>query len=147
MMGRPMENKRISVLVADGSPSSRSSFRGALEPKGYGVVGARSGREAIDVIRSEPVDVVVMDLWLPDYTGIEIYHAIKAIRRAFLPCIFTALEPNTRSFQDALSEEVITILPKPVDVPRLVHAVDWSVRRYCAGRRRGGLGSGGVVPQ
>jgi len=141
-----MVDRSFSVLIADESVDCCESFRETLEPEGYDVVAAGSGREAIDIVRREPVHVVVMDIRLPDYSGLEIYHAIKRIRDMFLPCIFTAFEMSTRSLQDALSENAITILPKPVDKPRLVHAVDWSVDRYYArGRRRsprlGGLRS------
>ena len=125
-----MAGREFSVLVADASSGCRDSYRDMLEPEGYGVVAAKSGREAIEIIRSEPVHVVVMELHLPDYSGIEIYHAIKSIRAVFLPCIFTSLEMTTRSLHDALSEDAITILPKPVEAPRLVHAVDWSIHRY-----------------
>ena len=125
-----MDKRRFSILVADENERFQDSLRDTLEPEGYEVVGAASGRQAIDLIRSEPIHVVVMDVRLPDYSGYEIYHAIKDIRDAFLPCIFTALEMTTRSLQEALSEDAITILPKPVDMTRLVHAVGWSVRKY-----------------
>lgn len=127
-----MDRKPIEILVADPSEGLRSSFREALEPQGWGVQTAESGREAIDVIRRQPIHVVVMDVRLPDYSGYEIYHAIKDIRDVFLPCIFTALEMSARSLQDAMSEEAITILPKPVDMQRLVHAIGWSIERYYA---------------
>lgn len=132
-----MTDGSFSILVADENVGVRRLFRDTLEPQGYGVSVAGSGREAIEVVRREPVHLVVMDIRLPDYSGLEIYHAIKAIRDAFLPCIFTALEMTTRALQEALSEDAITILPKPVDTERLVHAVDWSVERYYPrGRRR-----------
>ncbi|MFW6107683.1 MAG: response regulator [bacterium] len=134
-----VKRDHFSILVADESAECRDAFRDTLEPKGYDVTSAGSGREAVDVIVREPVDLVVMDLRLPDYSGVEIYHAIKDIRRAFLPCIFTALETSTRSLQEALSEDAITILPKPVDCGRLVHAVDWSIDRYYMRGRPGSL--------
>ena len=127
-----MAEKRYSILIADESSGARDALRGTLEPEGYEVVSATSGREAIHIIRSELVHLVVMDVRLPDYSGFETYHAIKDIRDLFLPCIFTALEMTADSIQDALSEEAVTILPKPVDTPRLVHAVDWSIGRYYA---------------
>ncbi len=136
MIGR----ERFSILVADESEECRNEFRDALQPRGFEVTSAGSGREAVDAIIREPVDLVVMDLRLPDYSGVEIYHAIKDIQRAFLPCIFTALEMSTHSLQDALSEDAITILPKPVDCGRLLHAVDWSIGRYYLRRRADGSG-------
>lgn len=127
-------DRRFSILVADESEDFRASLRDALTPEGYDLVDARTGREAIDVIRSQPVHIVVMEVRLPDYSGLEIYHAIKQIRDTFLPCIFTAFETTPRSLQEALREDAVTIFPKPVDLPRLVHAVDWSVERFYSRR-------------
>ena len=129
-------DRRFSILVADENVEFRASLHEALTPEGYHLVNAGSGREAINVVRSRPVHLVVMEVRLPDYSGLEIYHAIKQIRDAFLPCIFTALETTPRSLQEALSEDAVTIFPKPVDMPRLVNAVDWSVERFYS-RRNG----------
>jgi CheY-like chemotaxis protein len=134
-----MADRRFSVLVADPSEESREQCRETLEPEGYDVVAAESGREVIEITRSERIHLVVMDLQLPDYSGVEIYHAIKAIRDTFLPCIFTALRMTAGSIRDALDEDVVTILPKPVEQPRLVHAVEVSIRRFYR-RPRGGTG-------
>ena len=131
-------SQRYSILVADDSAGFRESLHDAFEPEGYDVRPATSGREAIEVVRSEPIHVVVMQVRLPDYSGLEVYHAIKDIRDAFLPCIFTAVELTTRSLQEAMDEEVVTIFPKPVDIPRLVRAVDWSIDRYYERRPRRG---------
>ena len=138
-----MSDEPLSILVADESPRCRQALRDTLAPEGYDIVGAPSGREAIRIVREERIHIVVMDVCLPDYSGLEIYHAIKDIVGAAVPCIFTAVEINTRSIQGALSEDAITILPKPVDMPRLVHAVAWSVSRYYSGGRR----SPGFDPQ
>jgi len=126
----------FSVLVADESASCCRTYRERLETAGYGVTSAGSGREAIEIVRRERIHVVVMEIRLPDYSGLEIYHAIKTIRDMFLPCIFTTLEVSARSFHEALSEDAVTILPKPVDGDRLVHAVEWSIDRYYSRRRR-----------
>ena len=131
-----MDRKPISILVADESERFRGSLRETLEPQGYDVVAAESGREAIEIIHHEIVHIVVMDVRRPDYSGYEIYHAIKDIRDIFLPCIFTALEMTARSIQEAMNEDAITILPKPVDMRRLVHAVSWSIERYYPRRAR-----------
>ena len=130
----------LSILIADENEQCREALRETLEPEGHGVVGAGSGREAIDIVRRERIHIVVMDVRLPDYSGLEIYHAIKEILQASLPCIFTALEPSEKSIQGALNEDAVTILPKPVDMPRLVHAVDWSIKRfYSRGKRPPGF--------
>jgi len=131
-----MIDEPLSILIADENQQCRKALRETLEPEGHDIVGARSGREAIDIVRRERIHIVVMDVRLPDYSGLEIYHAIKKILGASLPCIFTALELSAESIQGALNEDAITILPKPIDMPRLVHAVDWSIERYYSRGKR-----------
>ena len=123
-------DRRFSVLIADENAGCLYALRSSLEREGYDVAQAGSGREALEIIHSEPIHVVVTDIRLPDYSGLDIYHAIKDIRDAFLPCIFTAIEMTARALHEALNEDVVTVLPKPVDRGRLVHAVGWSVNRY-----------------
>jgi two-component system chemotaxis response regulator CheY len=127
-----MGRVRFSILIADASDTARRAYRESLEPAGYEIVPAGTGREVIEVVHRGPVHLVVMDLRLPDYSGLEIYHAIQDERDGFLPCIFTASETSPRTLQDALGEGAVSIFPKPVDRRRLVRAVDRSIRRHYA---------------
>jgi len=131
-----MVNRDFSILVADANEPFRRSLSDTLAPEGYEVEDATSGREAIDIIKRKPIHVVVMDVQLPDISGLTTYHAIKEIRQAFLPCIFTAIEISTGAFQEALDEDAVTILPKPVDSNRLIRAIGWSIERYYRGNPR-----------
>jgi DNA-binding NtrC family response regulator len=141
-----MVDRRFSVLVADEDSDSRRAYQDTLRRRGYRVLPAESGRRAVDVIRSRPVHVVVMDFRLPDYSGVEIYHAMKTMSHEFLPCIFTAVKATSAALCDAMAEEAVTILPKPVELMRLVHAVDWSVDRYLGRRSRYGERSAPDAP-
>jgi CheY-like chemotaxis protein len=140
-------DRRYSVLIADQNTGALGEVRQALEAEGYDIIPAESGRDAIRIIHAELIHVLVMDVQLPDYTGFETYHAIQGIRDRFLPCIFTAMEVSTGSIRDALGEGAVTILPKPIEKPRLLRAVARSIHRYYPSRtaprtgRISGLGS------
>jgi CheY-like chemotaxis protein len=135
-----MARLRFSILIADASDHARDACRESLEPAGYEVVPAGSGREVIDLVQREPVHLVVMELRLPDYSGLEIYHAIQGAREAFLPCIFTAAKTSPQALQDALTEGAVSIFPKPVDRRRLVRAVNRSISRcYAQNGRPSGI--------
>ncbi|MBC7385638.1 MAG: sigma-54-dependent Fis family transcriptional regulator [Cryobacterium sp.] len=66
------------VLIIDDEASIRSSLEGALKDEGYRVRSAASGRDGIDLLRAESVDVVVLDIWMPDLDGLETLKQIKA---------------------------------------------------------------------
>jgi PAS domain S-box-containing protein len=66
------------VLVADDEISVRTFLRTALESAGYRVTEAADGKEVMDHVRSQPVDLVISDLVMPGREGIE---TIQALRR------------------------------------------------------------------
>ncbi|MDH4154906.1 MAG: response regulator [Nitrospira sp.] len=70
----------LSVLVVDDQAEIRQLIRDALEGAGYGVEEACNGKEGLERYRSNPADLVLMDIVMPDQDGLE---AIMALRREF----------------------------------------------------------------
>jgi two-component system, NtrC family, nitrogen regulation response regulator NtrX len=66
-----------SVLVVDDEVSIQHSLAGALKDEGYRVKTATSGLEAMESLRTERVDVVLLDIWMPDMDGLETLRQIK----------------------------------------------------------------------
>ena len=67
-----------SVLIIDDEISIRQSLTGALQDEGYLVFEAGSGKDGIEVIRSERPELILLDIWMPDLDGIETLRHIKA---------------------------------------------------------------------
>lgn len=65
------------VLVVDDEASIRQSLTGALEDEGYRVGVASSGKQAIEFMRVDRPDVVLLDIWMPEMDGIETLRTIK----------------------------------------------------------------------
>jgi two-component system, chemotaxis family, sensor kinase CheA len=77
-----------SVLVVDDTTVVRELERSILEEAGYRVRTARDGREALAALASEPPDLVVTDVDMPDLDGLELTRAIRADRAlAGLPVV------------------------------------------------------------
>ena len=66
------------VLVVDDEASIRSSLTGALKDEGYRVTTAASGREALESLKAEKPDVVLLDIWMPEMDGLEVLRHLKA---------------------------------------------------------------------
>lgn len=66
------------VLIVDDEVSIRQSLTGALKDEGYRVILAGLGKEALELIREERPDVVLLDIWMPEMDGIETLKQIKA---------------------------------------------------------------------
>jgi CheY-like chemotaxis protein len=65
------------VLVADDEPGVRAFFRTALEEEGYEVVEAANGKQALQEVRTGPVDLVITDLVMPGQEGVETVRALR----------------------------------------------------------------------
>lgn len=68
----------MRVLVVDDEPAVRQAVRRALSFEGYDVVLAAEGGEALAVLASEPVDVVVLDVLMPQVDGLEVCRRLRA---------------------------------------------------------------------
>jgi len=67
-----------TILVVDDEPTLRETLVEALEADGFRVVAAADGREALTRFRAERPDLVLLDLMLPELSGIEVCRIIRA---------------------------------------------------------------------
>ncbi|MGZ8437866.1 MAG: response regulator [Candidatus Limnocylindrales bacterium] len=67
-----------TILVVDDEPTLRETLVDALEAEGFRVVSAADGREALTRFRAERPDLVLLDLMLPELSGIEVCRIIRA---------------------------------------------------------------------
>jgi DNA-binding response OmpR family regulator len=68
------------ILVIDDDQDVRSCLRNILEHSGYSVLEAENGRIGIDIFRHNPVELVIVDLFMPEKEGIE---TIIELRKEF----------------------------------------------------------------
>src|SRR5208337_2014654 len=65
------------VLVVDDNRDSVAIMRGMLEGRGYDVAAAHSGTEALQFLKKETVDLVLLDIMMPEMSGMEVLQRIK----------------------------------------------------------------------
>jgi DNA-binding response OmpR family regulator len=70
-------NKQFTVLVTDDGPEIRLMSTMLLRKAGYEVLEASTGQECLDVVRAHHPDLVLLDVMLPDITGIQVCRQIK----------------------------------------------------------------------
>jgi phosphoserine phosphatase RsbU/P len=66
-----------SLLVVDDSDSGRDLLARRLEREGYRVTPARNGREALERLREEPFDLVLLDILMPEMNGYQVLERMK----------------------------------------------------------------------
>ncbi|MEK8089478.1 sigma-54 dependent transcriptional regulator [Thermithiobacillus plumbiphilus] len=70
MANMPQQESRARVLIVDDEPDIRESLREILEDEGYQILTAADSREADQLRRSGPVDLVLLDIWMPGEDGL-----------------------------------------------------------------------------
>ena len=109
------------ILLVEDDEAARGMFETALRSVGYVVHATGSGAGALTRLRTEPFDLVVLDLGLPGITGPEVLEAIqKGPATAQLPVI--VVTGATLHQRELGSLNVVTMLRKPVDSDDLVDA-------------------------
>lgn len=66
------------ILLAEDDRFLRRACENSLSKKGYTVVQAADGQEALDLIRAQPPDLILLDLLMPTVTGMEVLRLLKS---------------------------------------------------------------------
>jgi signal transduction histidine kinase len=115
--------ERIRVLVVDDNDGFRESLVFLLSGEDLEVIGqARSGEEAIELVRRLAPDVVLMDIRMPDMDGIEATRRLKAARPNIGVIALSSMEEQ-RSIRDMLVAGATGYVLKGSDSDAIVHAV------------------------
>src|SRR5262249_56797096 len=133
---------RPVVLVVDDEESVRESFRLVLD-QDYDVLDAPDGVRALDIVRSYHVDVVLLDIRLPEMDGIEVLERLKAIDESIEVILVTAVR-TVRTAVAAMKLGAFDYLTKPFEDEELLSLVRRAVEQRSLQREvtflRGELG-------
>ena len=114
-MSEIVGNSPVIMLVED-SDDIRSMVRTALEKKGYRVVEAVNGREALDAAARESPDLVLMDIELPEVDGISIAYYLRASQQfRRIPIIAITAFDGEDYRAEALEAGCDGYITKPID--------------------------------
>ena len=119
----------IRILAVDDEPDLRSLLRILLKNRGYEVLEAASGREAVELVRSEPrIDLVIMDIMMPGLNGVE---ACAEIRKfSTVPMLFLTAKSQLADKAEAYASGGDDYLAKPFSQNELMMKVESLTRRY-----------------
>jgi len=131
---RPGAMPAVRLMIVEDDTSLATGLMRALANEGYEVTAAASGEEAFERVRSEPFDLLVLDIGLPGIDGFEVLRRLRAGGYALPVLILTA--------RDAVDDRVRGLdlgaddyMPKPFALPELAARV-----RALGRRGRGQIG-------
>ena len=102
------------ILWVDDEIDSLQSQKLFLETKGYEVTTVTNGFDAIDFVKENPVDVVLMDESMPGLTGLETLAKIKEVNSS-IPVVLITKNEEENLMNDAIGSQISDYLIKPVN--------------------------------
>jgi two-component system KDP operon response regulator KdpE len=120
-----MSDRRI--LIVDDDPQIRRAMRTTLTSEGYEVADAGSGKDALDRIHSETYDLVLLDINMPDITGIETCRQIRLVSEVGI--IMMTVRDKESDKVAALDVGADDYVTKPFSVPEMLARIRAALRR------------------
>lgn len=118
------------ILITDDDLDFVMSIKELLTSKGYSVFVATNGREAVERILSNGIDVLILDLRMPVLNGLETYLELKKAGRAVPTIIITAFtDEETGTIERLRALSVSGMLRKPFDPRELLSAIERLVQQ------------------
>jgi CheY-like chemotaxis protein len=120
-----------SILITDDDPGFRETLRVVFEPRGFRTLLAGDGEEALRIVHSKPVHLVLLDMHMPRLTGLETLRLLKEFR-AMLPCILLSAQLDELIVEQARRAHAFSVLPKAVTIGQITHTVMQALQRTYA---------------
>ena len=107
------------ILWADDEIDLLKPYIIYLQQKGYQVLTANNGQDAIEICRQQPVDIVFLDENMPGLSGLETLQDIKHIRPS-LPIVMITKSEEENIMEEAIGEQIADYLIKPVNPSQIL---------------------------
>lgn len=112
----------ISLIIVDDDPNILEVLEARFSAAGFRIYKATSGEEALIIIDSNDIDMVISDVKMPNMSGIELYSELQ-VKSPGMPIIFLTAYGNIPEAVYAVQEGAIDYLTKPFDGKMLVEMV------------------------
>jgi CheY-like chemotaxis protein len=116
-----------SILVTDDDVEFRETLCGVLEPVGFRTLEASDGEQAVEIVRREPVHLILLDMHMPKLTGLEVVRQLRQLQK-LLPFILMSANLDDQMVEEARRLHAASVLRKPVSGRQIVRAVNLVMR-------------------
>lgn len=116
------------ILVADDDKNTRRLLKAVLEADGYKVSSAENGKEALKIIESEVIDLVVLDIMMPEMDGYEFTKALRDAKNN-LPVLMVSAKQTSEDKQKGFLSGTDDYMTKPIDEAEMLLRIKALLRR------------------
>ena len=115
-----------TILVVDDNPDSITILQSILETRGYGVLIANSGMEALQVVQSTPLpDLVLLDVMMPEMNGLEVLQKLKESHATTkIPVILVTAKTHDEDVLSGYQYGADYYITKPFTAKQLLYGID-----------------------
>lgn len=122
-----MKLETPSLLITDDDRGFRETLRSVFEPRGFHTLLAGDGEEALQIIHTQPVHVIVLDMHMPRLSGLETIRRVKQLGQQ-LPCILMSAQMDDALAEEARQLDAFSTLHKPVSCAEITGVVNRAMR-------------------
>ena len=112
----------ISILIVDDDEEMCETLSDILKLKGYSTHKAFNGSEALKIVDAEEVDVMLMDIMMPEINGVETFKKVKKLKKGISVIMITAYAVD-ELINEAMETGAFNIIYKPLDIDDLVENI------------------------
>jgi DNA-binding NtrC family response regulator len=120
--------ERAKILVVDDDESVRKVLATILEDEGYAVDTAKNGKEAIGKCETEFYNLALVDIRLPDITGVKLLTKMRCTTPRMRRIIITGY-PSVQNAVEALNKGADTYLMKPLDISETLKIIKEQLKK------------------
>jgi signal transduction histidine kinase len=113
-----IEKEPLKILLVDDIPANLLTLEGILEDESRILMKSLSGNEALKIIMEEPIDLILLDIQMPDMDGVEVAQLLRANPKTkHIPIIFvSAIAKSERPSFSEFEAGSFDFIPKPLDI-------------------------------
>jgi two-component system NtrC family response regulator len=116
------------ILIVDDEPSQREALAGFLSKKNYAVEKAATGKQALNILNKQTIDLVLTDMRMPEMDGAELLRATKALNPDIDVIVMTAYG-SIETATSAMKNGATDFITKPIDLDQLQVTIKKAVQQ------------------
>ena len=116
------------IMIVDDDKNTRLFFETMLQDAGYTVILAANGKEALTLLDSEHIDLVVLDIMMPEMNGYEFTEAVRSVKNN-LPILMVSAKQLPADKHKGFLVGTDDYITKPVDEEEMLYRIKALLRR------------------
>jgi two-component system, response regulator PdtaR len=129
VLNHPKQDDDFAILVADDDAGNRNTVSHVLRARGFNVLTASDGSEAVEIVQVHMVHLVLIDMHMPRLTGLEALQVVRQMN-ALLPAILMTADATQELMRQAFQAQVYSVIPKPVNLNIVLHTLTRALNQF-----------------